>query len=60
MTVTKKPTVKDLMEKIKAIEEQVQEIDLLKKRIVDLEAEVNSSKKYRRNKNNFRSEKDTM
>ena len=44
MTVTKKPTVKDLMEKLKAIEEQVQEIDLLKKRIVDLETELNSLK----------------
>ena len=40
MPVTRKPTIKDLMEEVKEMKEKVEEIDSLRKRIVDLETKL--------------------
>ena len=42
MPVTRKPTIKDLMEEVKEMKEKVEEIDSLRKRIVDLETKLAS------------------
>ena len=42
MPVTRKPTIKDLMEEVKEMEEKVEEIDSLRKRIVDFETKLAS------------------
>ena len=44
MSGTKKPALKDLLEEIKIIKHKIEEVDSLKKRIVELEHELQSLK----------------